>query len=295
MAYAVKAGEPIEKSVRRIAGVVLRRAMRDLAESEPAVAHHRIRKGCKKMRALLRLVRGPLGDVFAEENAWYRDFARSLAGVRDAQVVVEFWRKLTENGCDDLPVAQRALVLDALEMRRDRLAAGAAPTPGDLHGQLDLALRRAHQWQLNEDGFEAIAGGLRRAYSRARSAQRRARSQPTPDVLHQWRKRAKDHWYHMRLLDCVWPEEFRARTRALGRLTENLGEHHDLDVLRAVLQELAVDAATLRIVNRHIDQQAHPLAGAAIDRGSQLFAERAKPFVKRMRVHHQLFHDAAVE
>ena len=50
---------------------------------------HEARKDMKKLRALLRLVRGELGDrVYAFENTCFRDTARELSGVRDADVML---------------------------------------------------------------------------------------------------------------------------------------------------------------------------------------------------------------
>ena len=51
---------------------------------------HEARKDMKKLRALLRLARGELGeDTFRRENACFRDAGRELAGVRDADVMLD--------------------------------------------------------------------------------------------------------------------------------------------------------------------------------------------------------------
>ena len=50
---------------------------------------HEVRKSLKRLRALMRLLRGELGRKrYARENAALRDCGRRLAGARDAEVMV---------------------------------------------------------------------------------------------------------------------------------------------------------------------------------------------------------------
>ena len=50
---------------------------------------HQIRKRCKKLRAVLRLVRPGLSEFYASENAFFRDAARVLSPLRDTQSVLD--------------------------------------------------------------------------------------------------------------------------------------------------------------------------------------------------------------
>lgn len=294
MLYALQAGESVEESVQRIARGTLRRALRDLAELPSHEAHHAIRKGCKKVRALLRLVRKPLGPTFALENAWYRDFARGLAGVRDAQAVIEAWTWLAEGG-DGIPPVMRIRVRNALEARRDRLADSAAPAPSDLREQLEQARQRSRSWRLGGDGFDAIAAGLRRSYGRARSTMPDAGARRSVAAMHLWRRRAKDHWYHLRMIDTFWPSELKGRTQALAQLTEDLGRFHDLDILAAALREVAITAADRATADQCIAAAASGLADASGRLGRHLFAERPKSFVARVRAHHDIWRRRATD
>ena len=55
---------------------------------------------------------------------------------------------------------------------------------------------RALAWTLTEDGWGALSPGLERSYRRLVRAQAGARQTKAEDDVHDWRKRAKDHWYH---------------------------------------------------------------------------------------------------
>src|ERR671917_266737 len=84
---------PVPDEVRRVALGRIDHALDELrgrSDSSREEAVHEARKDMKKLRALLRLLRGELGDrVRARENAAFRDAARELAGVRDADVMLE--------------------------------------------------------------------------------------------------------------------------------------------------------------------------------------------------------------
>src|SRR3954447_23499769 len=81
-------GEPVPDEVRRVARGRIDHALDELrgnSDSTREEAVHEARKDMKKLRALLRLVRGELGGrVYSAENACFRDTARELAGVREA-------------------------------------------------------------------------------------------------------------------------------------------------------------------------------------------------------------------
>ena len=60
-------------------------------------------------------------------------------------------------------------------------------------------------WTLSEAGFDAVAGGLRKTYARGRRALDSAVEAPTSENFHEYRKRTKYTWYHVRLLDETAP------------------------------------------------------------------------------------------
>src|SRR5690606_9905919 len=56
---------------------------------------HQVRKRCKKLRGLLRLVRLNLDNgIYETENACFRDAASDLSSVRDAQTLVDTYDDL---------------------------------------------------------------------------------------------------------------------------------------------------------------------------------------------------------
>ena len=77
-----------------------------------------------------------------------------------------------------------------------------------------LELDRLDRWLAlvtpQAEGWEALAPGVRRQYGRGADALASLGDAPTDEQLHEWRKRAKDLWYHLRLLRDLWPDDRQA-------------------------------------------------------------------------------------
>ncbi len=201
---------------------------------------HESRKRFKEIRALLRLLRRPLGkDLFDIENHWYRDLGRELADYRDADVIVAALKDLPPRVSDQLgPVTMREMrrltrqehraVYQDAETARERLESIAA--------LLTAAAGRLNRVPSNRfDDFTSIARGLRRTLRAGRRAMRRAYATGDSLDFHEWRKRVKDHWYHVQLLHRVAPDKLARRERLLDELSHILGDHHDIQFIRSLV------------------------------------------------------------
>ena len=96
--YQIQAGETLGAGTSRVVREQVEAALaalRDGADRNEAI--HDARKCCKKLRAVLRLVRPALGEPsYREQNAAYRDAARLLSSVRDRWMLVETFDALTK-------------------------------------------------------------------------------------------------------------------------------------------------------------------------------------------------------
>src|ERR1051325_8843805 len=141
MAYAFEPGEPVPVAVNRILSEQLDRIAAHLGAREV----HDARKRMKEIRALLRAVRGPLGEQFAIESAWYRDAARALAPARDMEAVREALVKLLAHA--DAPAAASLKAARRRLSRRGRATRREAPGRIDnLLAQLPAARARIEIW-----------------------------------------------------------------------------------------------------------------------------------------------------
>jgi CHAD domain-containing protein len=238
MGFHFERDEPIDVGVRRIANERLLRVRESIASttSDTGVhldeVVHRVRTTCKELRGLLRLVEEPLDDEFAVANGALRRAGREVevARERDAMLACH----------DELVHALPPAVVDALTPLRDEFVC-APGTKGDVDTHAALLRSDEHlahvaarvaDWPLASEGLELVAPGFERSYARARRAERAARRVEDGEPRHEWRKRAKVHWYHLRLFRPVWPALFESLAGEAKRLTEALGLERDLSLLR---------------------------------------------------------------
>ena len=240
----------------------------------------------KKLRALVRLVRGELGDsVYVAENTCFRDTAAELAGVRDADVMLATLGYLEER-YGELPGAA-ARLRPALVAHRFRAAAGSLnPASKAAVETLAEARDRVEHWPLETDGFEAFEEGLGRMYRQGRRAYRAAQSLPSAENMHEWRKRVKDHWYHVSLLQDIWTPVMSALSDEAHDLSDRLGDDHDLAVLRdwAHRHASTLDGAdpVLRGFDVLLESRRRELQEEAFDYGARLYADKPSVFVDRL-------------
>ena len=277
-AYPLNEDEPLPQGIRAVARGRIDHAIDELrgkTDSTPEEAVHEARKDMKKLRALLRLARGELGkETFSSENACFRDAARELAGTRDSDVMLETL------GALELPPGVGFDLRKAIETERRRNGAGErAGAARDAVGILKEARKRVDDWPLERDSFEALAGGLERAYSRGRRAFRAAAAEPSVEALHEWRKRVKDLWYHHTLLRALWPPVMTAAGDEAHELSDRLGDDHDLAVLASWVSANAKAAPELF---EAVERRRAKLQAEAFALGARVYAEKPRAFVGRL-------------
>jgi len=155
---------------------------------------------------------------------------------------------------------------------------------GAFREDLRAVRTRAAGWTLDDGGYEAIGGALARTYARARAALAEAWADPTPENMHEWRKRVKYHWYHARILVTVNHPMIGPQAEGADRLADLLGDHHDLAVFDERLTSEPGDFGP----NTDLDgfralmlRRRTELEAAAFADGRRLLAEDADALVDR--------------
>jgi CHAD domain-containing protein len=249
-------------------------------------AVHGARKDLKKLRAVLRLLRDWLGRAgYEDQNGRFRDAARLLSASRDAKVKLETLEALGER-FTDLPPGALAAWREALERDCERTVEGTdAMTLFEAIELIEAGRDRIAGWDLGSGSWGLIDGGVRRAYKRGRRAMRETESEPSEESFHAWRKRAKDLWYLLRILRDAWPEVLGASEEEAHRLADLLGDHHDLAVLRADLDQRRFSDADSGAFAAAISAREDELASGAFELGHRLYAEKPRAFRARLRAY----------
>lgn len=284
--------------IRRICLDYLDRASSALAHPDEGRESgiHTARKAMKRVRALIRLTRDPVGEqAFRNENAVLRDAARKIATARDRTVRLLTLERLLEQSEGALPPGTFDGLRERLQAERREVAGEAAATPDEIIDTLTTlrtCRRRFASWDPEGPGpgavpgdFGGIAPGLRRTYRQGRARMRGAYELGTEAAFHRWRKSAKYLRYQIEALQPAWPEGLGSLAGAADRLAETLGEEHDCAVLgeyAAADPSLVPDEGERRLLAALVAEERDRLRRAARPLGDRVYAEAPPAFLARL-------------
>ena len=205
MAFRLKRKKAVGRQLSQVVSAELTSAV-DAAGSSGTMSVdnvHEVRKHLKKVRAVLRMLEASLGKAYDSLSSALGSAARRRSALRVADASFETLGKLRVRYPRVLTASvvrsvDRALKADKqrAQSRVPRLLPGVVRT-------LERSTRTVPRQIRKAAGQHAMRAGMRRTYQRARDAMTLARRQSDDERLHRWRRRVKDHWYHMRLLKGV--------------------------------------------------------------------------------------------
>ena len=289
--YHLRPGEAVPAGIQRIVREEIESAVRQLCGSGAAnrdEAIHEARKDLKKIRGVLRLMRPELEEIYRRENPFFRDAGLRLSQFRDAGVMVETFDALREKYRAGLGPGQLASIRRGLMRRKAQTEeqSGIEDVLREVAAALRRSSARVAKWTLAADGFEAIAPGLEVTFRRGRKALERARAHPAPESYHEWRKRVKDHWYHVRLLERLWSPGMQAYEKSLKTLETCLGEDHNLVLLQEkVMAEPSFYGRPpeIALFVRLIGRCHKELRAEALELGGRIYEEKPRHFIRRIQ------------
>ncbi|MCC5793508.1 MAG: CHAD domain-containing protein [Chromatiales bacterium] len=257
MAYLISKDEATGKAVQRIL-LELNAETLGLLHSwrdDPALHIHRARQACKKLRALLRLIRPAAGYVYAVENRFYRNIQRSLAHARDAQAMVEALELLESQLSDPLPLQSLRMLKTALSRRAVEQTRAAEAHLGaridEATAELESAADRLTRLPLSSLRRRDLRQGAEATLARCARGFHRLPEGAPGEEFHEWRKQVKYTLYQARLMQELLPEQSAALRKPLKDLADILGHSQDLKVLEDFLRRqpdaLGVDTHLRRL------------------------------------------------
>jgi CHAD domain-containing protein len=282
---ALEPDAAIGPALRAIAGHILGKARLALTDPERTneAAVHDFRRAMKQWRALMRLLEPFIPDA----DRWRRearDHARSLAHARDGAAALNAFDGLSGKGILLLSTRSNATVRDRIEaLRGDEEQAVLTPALREsMLAWLDAASAAIETWPLDPFDFSAIAAQLADSY---RSARRRIPADwmaAEAADLHGLRQRVVDLRYQMELVEPLWPRFGRMWTGEAERLRERLGRCQDLEVLKRLTAPHQPLARWRSRLTPACAERSAALAQRAARIANRLFAEKPKPFRKRL-------------
>lgn len=290
MPYRLVRGEPVAQGLKRIATEEIDSAIAHLREEDESLRNegiHEARKSIKKVRGIIRLLMPGLGDAGTKGNIALRNTGRALSNLRDAAALIETVEILSEHYSAHPAMEPLAVVRSALRRRMEDTVRGedCRTVAGGAVAALKVERRRINRWLIGGE-FSAIGTGLQDTYRRGRKALKQSQGDPTPENLHRLRRRAKDHWYHVRLLEGPWREaSAHNREKHLGQLQDWLGEDHNLTVLRQAIEADPAAFGGKQIVPAVLDlisTSQKDLQDSAMKAAARLYSDKPKAHLQKI-------------
>jgi CHAD domain-containing protein len=289
MAYRLKRGESVITGLKRVAREEMEEAGAQLSgNNRPSrdEAIHDARKSIKKVRALLRLASPEQEGIYGRENARLRDIAHRLSKFRDAFAIIETFDELKKKFKSETRNRLRSVRLGLTKRRSQSVEEeDVGIVIVEAASALRKAAKRVKSWPLRVEGFDAIGAGLEETFRAGRKALARVCKDARAENLHELRKRVKDHWYHLRLLEDLWTDMIKASEKSLKDLETLLGNDHNLVVLRETIvadpafygQKKDVDL-TVHLIGKYEKE----LRELSLVLAARIYEEKPRAFTRRM-------------
>lgn len=288
--------EPLGAGVKRVTMEQLELAAGRYFDKNLAFgrAVHESRKAIKRVRALLRLVRGEIPDrIYTFEDESLGHTARLVSEVRMAQGVLNAALSIQTIYGQLLAEDTFTEMIERLTRRRDLTELNTMEDPnvvGRVVRGLERAYHRYSSWPTDpearevyglgiRDSFDALGPGLDATYGRGRHSMATAYRRAGPGDFHTWRKRVKDLRHQMEFLAPLWPEVVVGTAMTLDRLGNILGEDNDLADLVGLLEtrsDLCPDPRERSLFRALAHQRRSELQAAGEILGRRVYAEEPK-------------------
>lgn len=291
-------GESLDDGIERIAltGTASVIAQVGALSGDTDRAVHEIRKQCKALRALARLVRDGVGEAeYHLINRYLRDMARGFAAARDSRVRLDTFDQL--RSVTDIPGAVKR---DLPAMRRVLVQSHEADMrdlQGDPEGRTSAVetLREAGRafgaWHISEE-IRTLQQGLGRTYGRGQRLMVEAEKSRSPEVFHAWRKRAKYLRHQLDFLNAAWPAVLGAQEDEVHRLTDLLGDANDLVQLERAPGLLeAARPRSAAFLRERMSERSNDLWDRALRLGERIYAEHPGDFSERVAGYYETWRD----
>jgi CHAD domain-containing protein len=290
MAFRLKLREPLPEGLKRVFREEIDSAfhMCQHPAKQRGVTVHEVRKHLKKLRAAMRLAIGQVGkNCHAQEDRCVRQIGRLVSDLRDAQVRLQTFIELRDKASKKTERQPFPRTEELLLLERENFSAAFAGWQKEAIPQLKNVKARLMAWPLDGLNWKQICNAVCKIYRRGQRALAKVIGDPDPEQFHAWRKRVKDAWYELRILQPLNRTVLEQMAHEAEVLGELLGSEHDLDFLWARLKKECADetlADELAQLQKLITKRCKRLRRDALELGRRFYAEPSKAFAKRISI-----------
>ncbi|MBK6284496.1 MAG: CHAD domain-containing protein [Draconibacterium sp.] len=243
--------EAIKKQLERI------EYFSSAANVSPNLAVHEMRKSFKRLRALL-LFYDEYPEEFPQEFCiQIKNYGRLLSAMRESYVNIQIFERLTEN--NNL-IADRKIknAKEKLQAKNREIIDNSFFDSEDFKNLLLFTKSLEQQvvrMEIDRPSQIQLAKQLVISYQKAYDCYQIIGNDSDGDEIHNLRKKLKRLWYQFDLLQYLHPRYFRLKSDQLNKITEQLGEDHDMFVFLNDLKidNLGFEASEIEIIENQVE------------------------------------------
>ncbi|TAJ12302.1 CHAD domain-containing protein [Marinilabiliaceae bacterium JC017] len=253
------------------------------------IAVHEIRKGFKRVRAMLRIVRGDITEeLYHYENDRFKNLAGFLSEIRDLHVIADELNELYNAGELDIPEPTFLKVNHYLQNRLDKTCESLTKNE-HVFKKIEKGVEQARHdfvhWPVNHLGPHTITQSVGRIYDQGKNRMLKSQVKNAPLQLHYLRKRMKYLMYMAQLIEPVWKDYFEGLIRSLKEASDSLGQDHNWVATIAFIQ--GASSSILSSYNKQkmigiLEDQRKQLLVEIWPLVAKIYTEDPEDFVKRV-------------
>src|SRR4029453_625490 len=203
MGFRLKLREPLPDGLKRVLREQIDSALRLCRHpaKERGVTVHEVRKHLKRLRAAMRLAVAEVGkNQHTREDRCVREIGRLVSDLRDAQVRLQTLIQFPDETAKGSGEDHFARIEELLSLERESFSAAFDGWQKQAIPMLEGVEERLSKWPLACITWTQICGAVEKIYKRGQRGLAKTIKKPVPENFHSWRKRVKDLWYQLRIL-----------------------------------------------------------------------------------------------
>lgn len=284
MSYSINLNKNVEKQSQKVVFSQLKKSIEEIEENSLSMDNkiHQLRKRCKKMRGLLRIIRPQLkkSGVYDAQNQYFKETAKHFSATRDKKMLEETFKKIVlKYNLDENRYTQILTSIESMEVQSEKSVQNHFAS---YRAEYERNRKNIKQYRLKKKNSKALDKGIKKGYKKAKKLKKKAYETQSDKDFHQWRKWVKYHWYQMRLIKKNEKCVLGPRVKLSGMLADILGDEHDLSVFKSFVEDVKCENRAEFI--GYLKKEQDMLRNTAEKIGDILFCKKKSSFIKYLHM-----------
>ena len=257
---------------------------------------HAIRKSIKRIRAILRMIRFPMGKkLYDRENLFFRDVNRTISAIRDSKVNIDVFKSIVDEFSGEKDEQTIHMIDDHLSNQYNKLKQEfdfKEKGKEQLRSLLKDARRRLAGPEFDSIRKGQVMKGIKYTYLQGKKSLAIAEHDFSDRNLHELRKQVKHLRYQVQLIRFIWDPYFAFLDKSIEVVSDGLGYDHDLVEIKAKLSAFNNDNITGKFINDlliFIEEKQQKIRKSIWSDIQKIYSENPEFFSRRINRYRKIF------